>query len=57
MLIKLWRWIFGGCEHKWIRIENIQNFKHASCTMPQHLIYVLQCDKCGNIKGTIIGMN
>ncbi len=47
MLIKLWRWLFGACEHKWVTIGGYGGY--TGWLSPKY-DYVLRCDKCGNMK-------
>lgn len=47
MITKFWHWLFGGCQHKWIVI------KENKLTESKYYVgysYVLQCEKCGEIK-------
>ncbi len=51
MIKKLWNWIFGGCQHKWVIIE------YGTLTVTSDIFgrsegkrYTLQCEHCGIIK-------
>ena len=49
MIKELWKILFGGCEHKWKIIQQDEVYqRHPS--IPTYIDYVLQCEKCGNIK-------
>lgn len=51
MIAKLWRWLFGGCEHEWetiraVKLESIDMYDHKSMGVR----YTLRCKKCGWVK-------
>jgi len=43
------RKIFGLCEHKWILKASTKLVSYEGA-MPHGVRYILQCEKCGNIK-------
>ncbi len=48
MITKLWRWLFGGCEHKWQIIrQGILTDDHYDAI---GTFYIVRCEKCGKIK-------
>ena len=55
MLTRLWRWLFYTCDHKWAVIERApvylvdESGKNIG-EKPFATDFVLQCEKCGNIK-------
>lgn len=50
MICKLFRWLFGLCEHKWERIERIDVYEENRSERPYQVKHILQCEKCGNLK-------
>lgn len=44
--------LLGFCKHKWVAVKefNLTNTFHSSIVVGK--IYVMQCEKCGNIKHT-----
>ncbi len=53
MLGFLYRFFIGhfkGCEHKWQDKNRIRDFSYSDGDRPSAYIYVLQCEKCGDIK-------
>lgn len=50
MLTKLWRFLFGGCDHKWKVIHAVNVFDTAQSELPSGYKYHLQCEKCGELK-------
>ena len=43
--------IFGHwCDHKWKLIKEIKVLWNESDTIPSGREYVMQCEKCGNMK-------
>lgn len=41
-----WPW----CAHKWVGLEKIQLFTHAEDELPSSWRFILQCEKCGDVK-------
>lgn len=54
MFYKLWRWLFGGCEHKWILEDEISVYDKLPIGLPYATKYILQCEKCGNLKKKVV---
>lgn len=50
MLTKLWRWLFGGCDHRWEYLETRRLFNNEYDKLPIKTWYILGCQHCGNIK-------
>ncbi len=48
MLIKLWRWLFGACEHKWKEESYCSVIDDNGYKMGDK--HTLKCMKCGNMK-------
>jgi hypothetical protein len=49
MLLKLWWWIVGGCDHQWKTVDVMKVFKENNSPRPCAHIYVLECTRCGTI--------
>ena len=52
IMIKLLSLIIFGhwCDHKWKIIKEIKVFWEESDSIPRRREYILQCEKCGNMK-------
>lgn len=50
-MIKLISFLITGCWHHWTSIREDRVFEHSGSERPCGTYYVLQCSKCGNIKG------
>jgi len=50
MLYKLWYWLVGGCDHRWVIHKTVLLCSDSEMTIPIGTNYHLQCEKCGNIK-------
>lgn len=49
----LYRVIFGNfraCEHLWETEQKINIFSSPSSSRPYETVFVLRCEKCGNMK-------
>lgn len=53
MLKKVWRWFFGGHDHKWKIIEEVRLTRRGPYDS-EWVAYgkrrTLQCEHCGNLK-------
>lgn len=52
MLTKLWRFLFGACEHKWATIHEADVY--AGSERPAGWQFILRCEKCGNVKSKYV---
>lgn len=52
MLTKLWRFLFGGCEHKWVEQARygVYPIGRKDDQGPGNILIELKCEKCGTIK-------
>lgn len=52
MLTKLWRFLFGGCEHKWVEMNRygLHLAVFGDDRPPNNILIELKCEKCGAIK-------
>jgi len=52
MLGLIWRVLVGrfGCEHKWALLHEVRMFRRPSDEIPEARQYILQCERCGDIK-------
>ena len=44
------RKLFNDCEHKWVIIREISIRESEGDKLPYASVYVLQCEKCGDLK-------
>lgn len=49
-MLKLLGFLFTGCFHKWKTIDKHKVEYRTDFSSGVHDRYVLQCEKCGNIK-------
>ena len=49
-MMNLIRKLLGLCEHRWVIIREVQMTSDEALTIPVGTKFVMQCDKCGNIK-------
>lgn len=56
MIARLWRVLFGGCEHKWHILHECHVYVHSTASGKKVLeepvgrrIY-FQCERCGDVK-------
>lgn len=49
MLGIVWRFLFGGCDHKWVIIDQGNIVDEESNTIGRY--YNSRCEKCGKIRG------
>ena len=52
MIMKFWKMVFGGCDHKWkiidqVRVTEADTFADEVLTYTR---YHLQCEHCGDLK-------
>ena len=51
-MLKLISFLFTGCWHRWSILKEISLFDtNVSSTRPIGVRYILQCTKCGIVKG------
>jgi hypothetical protein len=50
--MKLWKFLFGGCDHKWEIIDraNVTQVDDWNAIEAMYTRYHLQCKHCGNLK-------
>lgn len=56
MIARLWRWLFCGCQHKWIVYRECKFYSDGAApdAHPRAVSLVLQCERCGNIKTELV---
>ncbi len=60
MLTKLWRFLFGGCEHKWVIFGSVRVFRSDPVSgapdndKPVGTKYHVQCERCGEVTSRIV---
>ena len=52
MILRFWRMLFGGCEHKWkiIDTRTVTMVDDWEDVTDRFTRYHLQCEKCGDVK-------
>jgi len=52
VIAKLWRWLFGGCEHKWALFQQLEwrFISTPDTSKPNGYHYVMKCEKCGRLE-------
>ena len=48
-MINLFRKLIGFCEHKWV-IKEQYNAVYTQGGIPQYIVILSQCEKCGKLK-------
>jgi len=50
MIARLWRALFGGCEHKWAEKNRYGIYMASDNERMANVLIELQCEKCGDMK-------
>lgn len=56
-MVALLKWLIGWpwCAHKWEILERINVYDGGKASRPYATRFVLQCEKCGDLKKREIG--
>ncbi len=50
MLLKLWKLLFGGCEHEYETIKTINILNRENTNYAKGFEYHQRCKKCGKMR-------
>lgn len=54
MLKRIYNFLFKSCDHNWKIIHSSKLVMNDKQIIPHGYKYILQCEKCGNIKAKTI---